>query len=366
MTDKISKVIGLLNEAKKPAKQAEPDIEINPDDCDPECDQSNQQMKEETRMNLTKEMIEEMSESELASLESMIKEAKTSNDEGSLSESEADLAISVASIMESSFVDWKLNESTSKALFESTEFAEEFKTKAVSMFESAVNEKVREALTESTGKVVSRLNEESTKYRKLFEAELENLDQDLGTFAESVAQKWLKENQIAVEHSLRLQIMENFASGMRKLLADSYIDVPADKVDIVESMADRITQMEAKINEAMAETVEAKKALTESQKEVTILKLMEGKTVVQAAKIRQLAEEVEFKDPASFGEKLSKMFESSASTPVAAKTGSIMLNEGKVPATRSDKITPMNESSDAARIAAYANHLAKVQKNRVV
>jgi hypothetical protein len=119
----------------------------------------------------------------------------------------------------------------------------------------------------------------------------------------------MKDNEIAIESGLRSELTEDFIAGMRNLFAEHYIDVPAEKVDLVDELAGQVEELEAKLNEEIERGVEFKKALVESRKNEVTREVCEGLISTQVEKIKSLAESVEFSTEDEYKNKLETIRE---------------------------------------------------------
>ena len=189
------------------------------------------------------------------------------------------------------------------ALTEGTELTEEFKDKAKTIFEAAVK---------------SKLNEEWTKLEEQFKTQLEAKTADIKSeLAEEVngtvkyaVQNWLEENQIAIDRGIRNEITEDFIAGLKNLFNEHYINIPDEKVDVVEGLTEDLRKMEERLNEQIERNVEINKRLTESARTVVLKNISEGLADTQADKLASLAEAVEFESEEKFAEKLKTLRES--------------------------------------------------------
>ena len=109
-----------------------------------------------------------------------------------------------------------------------------------------------------------------------------------------IVEKWMEDNQVAIESALRNEIMEEFITGLKGLFAEHYIDMPEDKIDVVESLADKVEELENALDSAINENVELKSIISESERFSAIDELSEGLTMTQAEKFAALAEGVSF------------------------------------------------------------------------
>ena len=120
------------------------------------------------------------------------------------------------------------------------------------------------------------------------------LSEKVDDYLDVATDNWLKENEVAVESSLKTELTEEFISGLRNLFMEHYIDVPEEKMNVVESQADEISALEAKLNEQIEANINLNKTLLESKKKDKISEMTDKLTDVQVAKFKELAEGVAF------------------------------------------------------------------------
>lgn len=180
-----------------------------------------------------------------------------------------------------------------------TEVSEEFIEKASTLFEAAVALKVDEI----EQNYAATLDEEVAKIR----AELsEQADQYL-TFA---AQEWIKENEVAIETSLKNELTEEFIEGLKNLFAEHYIEIPSDKVDVLETLTTKVEELEARLNESLNDKIELKSELARYEMQEAFSKVSEGLALTQVEKFRTIAENLEFGgDIAAYKKKLETVKE---------------------------------------------------------
>lgn len=196
----------------------------------------------------------------------------------------------------------KMKEDVDALFADDTTISEEFKSKAATIFEARVTDRVQQ-IEESI----------ESKYAGMLEEAVQAIQADLtekvDDYLNYVVEQWMQENQIAIESSLRSEITEDFISGLRSLFAEHYIDVPEDKVDLVDELAGQVEDLETKLNEEIQRGIEAKKALVESVKKEITHEVCEGLTDTQVEKIKSLAESVEFSTEDEYKEKLETIRE---------------------------------------------------------
>ena len=193
------------------------------------------------------------------------------------------------------------------ALTEGEELSDGFKDKAKTIFEAAV---------------VSRLNEELERmhedYAKALEAEIETVKSDLAEKVDEyltyAVEGWMKKNQLAVESGIKAEMGESVLSGLKKVFVENYIDIPDEKVDLVDGLQEQLNNMESKLNESIEENVGLSKQVGGYIKNGIVTEIAEGLSLSQKEKLVSLAEAVEFENEDAFKAKVSTLRESYFST----------------------------------------------------
>lgn len=176
-------------------------------------------------------------------------------------------------------------------MFAGQEISEEIVQAATSLFESTVQKRIEAIVTdleEQYNTALEKQLQEST------EAVIADVAAAVDKYMDIVAEKFIEENALAIESGLRSEITEQFIDGMKKLFIENYIDIPEDKVDVVESLAGEVTSLEERLNESMNETIELRTKLKSIDRVAAVESVAEGLTVTQREKFATLAEGVEF------------------------------------------------------------------------
>ena len=223
-----------------------------------------------------------------------------------------------------------------QALFEGEELSEEFQEKARTIFEAAISSKVAEIKENLQSAYESVLVEE-------IETIKEGLTERLDAYLEYVADEWIQENALAVEHGLKTEMTESFLSGMKGLFEEHYVTIPEDRYDVIESMVDKLDEMEAKLNEQIERNVALNRRLAESTADVIFADVAEGLALSQKDKLATLAENVEFDSEADYREKLVTLRESYFPTTSAQRDHSETISEG-TSVVGSTSASPLMES----------------------
>ena len=234
-----------------------------------------------------------------------------------------------------------------QALFEGEELSEEFQSKARTIFEAAIKEKVSEIKENLQTAYEQALVEEVASVR-------DELTERVDAYLEYVADEWIQENQLQVESGLKTEMTESFLEGMKSLFEEHYVSVPEDKYDVLESMVDKLDEMESKLNEQIERNVALNQRLAESNSDVILADVSEGLALSQKEKLASLASNVEFESETDYREKLVKLKESYFPSKTSAPSAhSETISEG----TQVD--SPQQVSS---AMEAYMQTLSRVAK----
>jgi len=189
------------------------------------------------------------------------------------------------------------------ALLGGENLSEEFVTKASTIFEAAVIARAEEVIAEAEVALTEQ-----------FEVAVEEIKEDLATkvddYLNYMVEEWMKDNALAIEKGLRAEIVEDFITGLKGLFEEHYIDIPTDKVNVVEELTSKVEELEASLNEQINKGVELTKALNEQKKIEAIYTACEGLTQTQVEKLKSLAEGVEFTTEEEFVTKMETLKES--------------------------------------------------------
>lgn len=184
------------------------------------------------------------------------------------------------------------------AMFAGEDLTEEFKESASTLFEAA--------LTARMNLETVRLEEE---YAEALSEEVETVKEEMTNkidqYLDYVVEQWVEENKLAIETSLRAEIAENFMEGLRNLFAESYINVPDEKVDVLGELQAQIEEIQGKLDESIDKQLELQSIIDEATMEATFDEVSEGLAATQVEKLRTLAEGIEFSDAETYAKKLN-------------------------------------------------------------
>ena len=206
------------------------------------------------------------------------------------------------------------------ALLSGENLSEEFATKATTIFEAAVTTRVEEIVEEMENELVEQ-----------FQVAVDEIKEDLASKVDDyltyMTEEWVKENQIAIDKGLRAEVVEDFIGGLHKLFAEHYIDIPEEKVDVVEELSAKVDELEEQYNAQVRTSIELKKELNEHKKIEAVHTVCEGLTQTQVEKMKSLAESIEYTTETEFSSKLETLKESYFQSSVKVANNSALDDE---------------------------------------
>ena len=302
-------------------------------------------MKEEEEVEGEVVAETEVSQDEVVSEEEdAVAEHHTTDEDGNVIEHEEEVVAESESEQEEEMIDV---EQDIQALLEGEELSEEFQNKARTIFEAAIRTKLSEIKEQVKVSYEEKLVEEVASIK-------EELKDRVDSYLEYVADEWVQENKIAIEHGLKSEMTESFLEGMRGLFEEHYVTIPEEKYDVIESMVDKLDEMEDKLNEQIEKNVALNKRLSESTADVIFADVTEGLAQTQRDKLASLIENVEFESEESYREKISTLRKS------------YFPDNAGVQRDNSENLTEGNQAEVSASVSstmeAYLKTLGRVSK----
>ncbi len=216
------------------------------------------------------------------------------------------------------------------ALFDGQDLTEDFKARTQLVFETAVKAKVKENLKSIEEKMEEKLEEQVADT-------LSDITEKLDGYLDYMVTEYIEENVQAIEHKQKNEILEGFVSGMQKLFAENYIEIPNERYNVVDEQAKEIESLKETLDAEMNKNIEAKGQLANATAEKIFREVTEDLTETQKAKIKKLAEGVEYDDAESYTEKLNTLKETYF--PSEAEKEEVIATEGSKDATSNGVMT---------------------------
>ena len=181
--------------------------------------------------------------------------------------------------------------------------SEDFKKKASTIFEAAVHAKV-------VDEVNKRMEEQSKEVDASKDEFQKELTEKVDGYLTYVVEEWMKENELAIERGIRSELVEDFMSGLKTLFTEHYIDLPEEKVDMVDDLFTKVEELETSLDEEINRGVELQKELAQFKKDDALKQATKDLADSDSEKISKLAEGIEFENSEQYIEKLNVLKES--------------------------------------------------------
>ena len=193
-----------------------------------------------------------------------------------------------------------------QALIEGEELSDDFKEKAATIFEAAVFARVNEEITNR----VEKLEEQyKVELEEAVESNKKEMVERVDDFMNYVVKEWMQENELAIEKGIRSEIVEDFMVGLKNLFVEHYIDIPDEKVDLVDDLFTKVEDLEESLNQEIDKNIQTNKELREYKKLDALYTVSEGLTDVETEKMQKLAEGIEYETEELYAEKLQTIKE---------------------------------------------------------
>jgi hypothetical protein len=197
----------------------------------------------------------------------------------------------------------KFKEDVDALIKDEDTLSEGFKAKAETIFEAALQ-----------SKIISETAKLEERYASDLAGEVEAIKEDLvdkvDGYLTYVVENWMKDNEVAIEHSLKSEITESFIDSLGQLFAEHHINVPEDKGDILDALSEEAKDAKAQLNDATANAMELAEQVKTYQRKEIVAEACEGLAATEAAKVKELAEAVEADDNETFASKVATIKES--------------------------------------------------------
>ena len=235
------------------------------------------------------------------------------------------------------------------ALVGGEDLSEEFKSKAKVVFEAALSAKVSEIKEELESQKRDEIVEASNEIK-------EDLTNKVDSFLGYVAEEWVKDNELAIERGLKSELTENFIQGLKALFEDHYVEVPDDKLDVVDELASKIEDVEAKLNEEVSKNIDLTSERDELVRNKVVSEVSSDLTTSEVEKLTKLIEDLDADD--EFESNVKTIKESYFS----GEKSKLQLDEEVV--SDSDENTSTEDKILDPSMAAYSAAIGKVDPNK--
>ena len=197
----------------------------------------------------------------------------------------------------------KFKEDVEALIKDEDTLSEGFKAKAETIFEAALQ-----------SKIISETAKLEERYASDLAGEVEAIKEDLvdkvDGYLTYVVENWMKDNEVAIEHSLKSEITESFIDSLGQLFSEHHINVPADKGDILDALSEEAKDAKAQLNDATANAMDLAEKVKAFERKDIVAEACKGLAATEEAKLKELIEGVEADDNESFATKVATIKES--------------------------------------------------------
>jgi len=180
-----------------------------------------------------------------------------------------------------------------------TNLSEEFKEKAKTILEAAVNSQTKKIEEKKEAEIEERV-----------ETKANEMEEEIKNYLSYITDEWKEENGVALDSSIRNEMTENVVSDIKEVLSKYGIQLPEEKQDMVENLEKKVADLEAKLDNQIQENSKLHKDLQERVREDVVEEQITDLSDSQKEKIRSLIEGLSFKDDEQLKEKISTLRES--------------------------------------------------------
>jgi hypothetical protein len=188
-------------------------------------------------------------------------------------------------------------EASLRSLLSEVNVSEEFFVQAKTLFEAAVDHKLRSVADE----IAPTLQEEfESKVGEITVALTEKIDD----YLDYVVEEWMEENKLSVENGIKSTLAENFILGLKKLFEMHYVDVPAEKYNVLDGLYEQSNQLQTDLNTVIHENMKLKKNLLIAECAGIFVNETKDLADTQVEKLASLVENIEFNNVDEYKTKL--------------------------------------------------------------
>ena len=210
-----------------------------------------------------------------------------------------------------------------EAIFGSEELSEDFKDRTEALFEAAVQTRFNVARVELEEEFDNKLSEVEEEYNQALEEAtevmLEETEKNVDDYLTYAIKEWIAENEVSIRNNLKVEVTESFLQGLKGLFSEHYVEIPDDKLDVVESLSERVEELENSLNEQTERNIKLTKDIQEQEVAMITSELTEGMTDTEKEKFVDLVENISYSNTEEFKKKAGYILESHVKTEKAPK-----------------------------------------------
>lgn len=190
-----------------------------------------------------------------------------------------------------------------QALFESADLPTDFKEKTTTLFEAAVDERVKNQLAQIQESYDAKLTEAKDQFAS-------NAVATIDALVEETVLEWAKENAVALDSQIKGQVAESFLTSLKGVFEKADIELNGDTAgkELVK-LQEANAALEAEAKAVKQSLVEAEAKLTDIKRKEVIAQVTEGLADTQVHRVTKLLEAFDFKTEEDFRGKAALVVE---------------------------------------------------------
>jgi hypothetical protein len=198
-------------------------------------------------------------------------------------------------------------ESSIQSIIEGEDLSEEFKGKIALVFEAALSEEVAKRTLSIKEQLETAIE---ANLAEAVETRMGEIVENVDKYLDYVVTEWTKENEIAIESGIKVEMAESLMGGLRSLFTEHNITVEEDAVDVVSTLETKVSDLEVSANELVSENIDLQREISSFKAGKIFDGLSEGLSDNQVERLKVLSEKLDVEDLESYSENLQVIKES--------------------------------------------------------
>lgn len=198
-------------------------------------------------------------------------------------------------------------ESSIESIIEGEDLSEEFKGKIALVFEAALSEEVAKRTLSIKEELEQNLE---TELSEAVETRMGEIVENVDKYLDYVVSEWTKENEIAIESGIKVEMAESLMGGLRSLFTEHNITVEEETVDVISTLETKVSDLEVSANELVSENIDLQREISSFKAGKIFDGLSEGLSDNQVERLKVLSEKLDVEDLESYSENLQVIKES--------------------------------------------------------
>ena len=130
----------------------------------------------------------------------------------------------------------------------------------------------------------------------------------------------MEENEIAIESALKVEMAENFLTGLQQMFVENHIEIPEDKADHFGEMEAKIEELGEQLNKEIDEKIALNSAMKDQGGVIAFHEKSAGLTLKQKDEFNDLVEGLDYDNTEDYMEKMDVILETYFNKPAATDT----------------------------------------------